>query len=78
MVERGKLRKIVERALARPESWPNQNGDWAASACNSGRCARIRLHTSIAVSGSGIPTWTCKAAVGVRVTSPRISSRIAR
>ena len=61
-MERGKARKVSARALARPESSPCQYGECAASACRSGRCARRRLQTGIAVSGSGIPTWTCSAA----------------
>jgi hypothetical protein len=35
------------------------------------------LNAAIAVSGSGMPTWTCSAHVGVRRTSPRIDSAIA-
>ena len=58
-----------------PESRPCQNGEWAASACSSGRWPRRRLKTAIAVSASGIPTCTCSAQVGVALDAARASSR---
>jgi len=68
--------QITERALARPESWPYQNGELADSACSSGIHARIPLQERIAVSPSGMPTCTCTPQCGVWRITPRIVSEM--
>ena len=66
----GYERTREKRALAKPESVPNQSGELAASATSSGRWRRRPLNTRIAASASGMPTWTCSAHSGVRRTRP--------
>src|SRR3954465_1752838 len=56
---RGTLWHTTVRLLARPESCPCQNGEFALSACSSGIHLRMPLKAAIVVSPSGIPTWTC-------------------
>ena len=63
----------AERALARPESVPNQKGDPAPSAPISGSASRRPISPCTAASGDGIATWMCSAHSGVRLISPRIS-----
>ena len=70
----GRRGSAAARALARPESRPNQNGEFADSAGSSGRSSRRPLRARIAVSGSGMPTCTCSAHSGVRRSRPRIAS----
>ena len=55
-----------------PVSRPCQNGEFTDSASSSGRCARIRLTSRMASSGSSTPTCTCRAKVGSRRASSRI------
>ena len=68
---RGYALTIEKRALARPESNPNQYGDAAASPWSRGRLSRSAFSTRTADSGSGMPTCTCSAHSGVRRMRPR-------
>ena len=60
-----------------PLSRPRQYGEFAASASSTGMCTRMRPSAAVAISGSGIATWTCSAKVGSRRASSRIESWIA-
>ncbi len=64
---------MAERALASPESKPNQNGELAPSAMISGSASRSPVLAATAASGLGTPTCTCRAHSGVRLMRPRIS-----
>ena len=75
--ERGQPRIVTSRAEASPVSRPWRNGEFAASACSSGRWRRRPLKTRIAVSASGIPTWMCRPPTGVR-RRPRAARGCAR
>ena len=70
--------RLAARALAIPESAPNHHGEFAARPTSSGRWRRMPLNAQIAVSGSGIPTWTWSAHSGVRWIRPRICSPTSR
>ena len=72
MPTRGNAWNSGVRAEARPVSRPCQKGEFTDSASSSGRCARIRLTSSMPASGSGMPTCTCSAKVGSRRASSRI------
>jgi hypothetical protein len=63
----------AERALARPESMPNQNGEAAPIAPISGSASRSPISAWTAASADGTETCTCRAHSGVRLISPRIS-----
>ena len=78
MPTRGKAWKTGVRAEASPLSRPCQKGELAESARSSGSQTRIPLVTRIAVSGSGIPTWTWRANVGSRRASSRIDAYTSR
>ena len=53
---------------------PRHSGELADSASSSGRWARSRLSSRIALSGSATPMCTCRAKVGSRRAIPRMVS----
>ena len=60
MPTRGKARKIGVRVDCRPVASPRQNGELADRASSTGMCTRIPFATWIALSGSSMPTCTCR------------------
>ena len=68
---RGIVSNTLLRVEARPVSRPCQYGELAESARNSGTQLRSPVATATAVSGAGMPTWTCRPKIATRSATQR-------